>query len=54
MAKILVVTNEGELIEEITCDEYNLDKALARSFFMDEVFSAVRRAKQEERKEIGE
>lgn len=52
MSKILVVTNGSELVEEILTDGWNLDKALGRAAFMDEIMDALKVAKAKEAEEL--
>jgi hypothetical protein len=43
--KVTITTDEGEVVQVLTkADMGNLDKALARSHFMGEVFEAIRLA----------
>jgi hypothetical protein len=46
MAKLTVTTNEGVVVEQIDCDEWDLHKPIARAAFHQEVDEAINRAKE--------
>ena len=44
MPKVIVLTDNGEVVESFQADEWDLDKKMAKSIFFDNILEAVERA----------